>query len=135
MWGFLVIILAWGCGLEPRRTLVTYDCELIEYNHVQDDDGKVVFSQLIFWRYEPGLGRLVVATWVSTTVAGPIKPQRRDGNYYVYVNKFDRQYQITAPSFVETWGYDSEQLDRQNWSKENRGSPFEALLHNCRRQK
>ena len=85
------------------------DVDLIELNHVHDDEGRERFTQAIFWDWDDYESRFVVVDWrmVKQSVMWP----RRDGMEFRQAG-----VAVRARHWRETWTqHDPEVEDRARW--------------------
>jgi hypothetical protein len=101
---------------------VRESCSLVELNHFYDEQGHLVFDQIIFYDWSPADARHTVRAW--RLVKSPDRVPYRDD--------FSRCWRVTwqddfilrdvrAPAFRETWTqYDPELAEREILPKERR---------------
>lgn len=96
--------------------------DVIEVNHVYDDDGRPVFTQVIFWDWWMSASRYHVRTWRMVKEA--VQLPRRDHVHGGYVAQWlDGQTlrAVHALGIRETWTqYDVEMLERETLPVEQR---------------
>jgi hypothetical protein len=103
-------------ALSITSRVVLTDCvDLAEVNHFHGDDGKLVFTQLIFWDWCNTRKRYVVRQWQIVDDQSAYSAQRIGGTWKV--RYFDREHQmiriVTAKFFRSTFtDIDPERVDR-----------------------
>lgn len=125
-----LLILA-AMSISPQPCGVIEDrCAIIELNHYHDDEGRLVFAQLVFWDWSSDECRYQVCDWrmVKTCQPRPDVPPThyptpeldRAGARCVWVEG-EAIRCVRASSRRESWTlYDVELYDREAWPKENR---------------
>jgi hypothetical protein len=96
--------------------------ELIELNHFYDEQGRLVFDQVIFYDWSRDDARYMVRAW--RLVKQPAQLPRREhasGGYVATWSDGKLLRVIRAPSFRETWTqYDPELVEREYLPKDRR---------------
>jgi hypothetical protein len=96
--------------------------DLIEINHFLDEQGKLVFDQLIFYDWCELRGRFQVRAW--RLMKSDAQRPRYDFQTRDYVASWydgDWLREVRAPSVTETWTHhDPEVVERQFLPKEKR---------------
>jgi len=127
-----------------QSRLLTDQVDVIEVNHFCDAEAKLVFDQVIFWRWNPWESHYRVVAFrilkdvrgksdkpdddsrLPPWIGGHASPDKRwdRGGQWVshWWDELDKVYRmVTAPSFRETWTqYDPEVEDRQWLAMGNR---------------
>lgn len=118
----LFLFVAGMVGSHPAMSLATQDVDLIEINHLYDEQGQHLLDQLIFYEWSAHRGRYDVLAWrklKSTTST----PQRswQDGGYHLTWYDRGLMRHVRADAIRETWTqYDPEVLERQALPVERR---------------
>ncbi len=116
-----VLLLA-AVGSNPIETFPCDRVDLIEVNHFHDDQGRLVFDQLIFYEWSPQKGRHQVQAW--RLLKNSNQKPRRDFASGEYVSTWldgDTFREVRAPAARETWTqYDPELVEREHLAKEKR---------------
>lgn len=111
-----------ACGIAPPEDIARESVDLIEVNHFYDEQGRLVFDQLIFYDWSPPDSRYMVRAW--RLVKSPSQlPQRdfRDGGYSAIWHDGDLLRNVRADSLRESWTqYDPELVEREFLPKERR---------------
>ncbi len=111
-----------ACGISPQDTVAFEQVELIELNHFHDEQGRLVFDQVIFYDWSEPHGRYMVRAW--RLVKSPSQlPQRnwRDGSYVTIWHDGDTLRKVRAETMRETWTqHDPELTEREYLPKEKR---------------
>lgn len=109
----------WLALCVPQPGVVDDSCHLIEINHYYDENGKLVFDQIIFWDWHCD-GQQHVCAWRLLKQAEQL-PCRVRGAWRCVWTDGDVLRRVTAPAMRETWTqYDPELADREPWPKEKR---------------
>ncbi len=95
------------------------DVELIELNHSFDEHGKLVFHQIIFWRWSHSAARFQVCAW--RLVKQPDAQPRRTANGWRY-QWWEREHlrQVWAPQYRETWTQHDPEVDDREFLPKNK---------------
>ncbi len=116
----LLCILPAPC--EPVRDR----CDAIEQNFYYDEQGRLVFAQLIYYDFPPTAERHFVRAWRLVKDQSQV-PQRdwRNGGYTSLFYEASQSGEcwrlITAPSYYESWTqWDVELVEREYMPKEKR---------------
>ena len=116
--GALVVAL----GLNPTEDVSREKVDLMEVNHFYDEQGRLVFDQVIFYDWSPEHSRYMVRAW--RLVKNPSQlPERdwRDGGYLSVWQDGEVVRRVQADSMRETWTqYDPELVEREYLPKERR---------------
>lgn len=109
-------------GLIPQSTVLRQSVDLIEVNHFFDDQGRPVFSQVIFYDWQPATARYEVRAW--RLLKSRHQVPRRDflyGGYSCLWNDGGVYRWIFTPALRKTWTqYDPELLERERLPRERR---------------
>ena len=127
----------------PRDDTVRESCDLIELNHFYDENGRLVFDQVIFYDWSQSDARYNVRAWRLVKSPHQLPERRHDGwhvaawhdgfdysgadiwnhkdGWFVHWQDGDAMRQVCSPSFRETWlQYDPELVERELLPKEQR---------------
>jgi len=111
-----------AAGLTPDEPIATDHVDLIEINHFYDENGKLVFDQLLFYDWSPKDSRFQVRAW--RLLKKKSQMPRRDwqrGGYQTTWHDGDLLRHVRAKSVRETWTqYDPELIERSNLAKDKR---------------
>jgi hypothetical protein len=117
---FCAIVVA--LGISPQEDVARERVDLMEVNHFYDEQGRLVFDQVIFYDWSPEHGRHMVRAW--RLVKNPAQlPQRdwKDGGYEAVWQDGEILRHVVAKSMRETWTqYDPELVEREFLPKEQR---------------
>jgi hypothetical protein len=120
---FLTVTLAISSfAISPREDVATERVDLIEVNHFYDDQGRLVFDQLLFYDWSHDDGRYQLRAWRMVKNNAQL-PQRnwQSGGYGAIWQDGDVLRKISAPSIRESWTqYDPELTEREFLPKERR---------------
>jgi hypothetical protein len=117
-----VFSLCLASGGTPREAMARESCDLIEVNHFHDEQGRLVFDQVIFYDWRAAENRYAIRAW--RLVKNPSQLPQRDwklGGYASVWHDGGVLRRVSAPVLRETsTQYDPEALDREFIPKENR---------------
>jgi len=117
-----IVVLALATVITQPDGVARDVVDVIEVNHVYDDDGRPVFTQQIFWVWSERESRYHVRAWRMVKEAAQLP--RRDHVHGGYVAQWlDGQTlrAVHALSIRETWTqYDVEMLERETLPVEQR---------------
>ena len=110
-------------GTVPAPCPATVDrCDLMELNHFYDEQGRLVFDQVIFYDWSDDDARHMVRAW--RLVKHPSQLPQRDwsgGGYAAVWQDGEVLRHVRAKFFRETWTqYDPELDEREHLPKERR---------------
>ena len=109
-------------AISPREDVATERVDLIEVNHFYDDQGRLVFDQLLFYDWSHDDGRYQLRAWRMVKNNAQL-PQRnwQSGGYSAIWQDGDVLRKISAPTTPESWTqYDPELTEREFLPKERR---------------
>lgn len=115
-------ILLVACGISPQDTVAFEQVGLVELNHFHDEQGRLVFDQVIFYDWSEPHGRYMVRAWRLVKTNSQL-PQRnwRDGTYVSIWHDGDTLRKVRAETMRETWTqHDPELTEREYLPKEKR---------------
>lgn len=96
--------------------------DLMELNHFYDDQGRLVFDQVIFYDWSPDASRYMVRAW--RLVKQPAQLPQRDwqqGGWLAIWHDGEILRRVQAQSQRESWTqYDPELVEREYLPKEKR---------------
>jgi len=116
------LVLAMLVSAAPCETVASDRADIIELNHFFDENGKLVFHQVIFWRWWDESGEFHVVAWrfVKSPGVAPVRDWPRNGFVSIWLDG-DVLRRVRSPSSRETWTqYDPEVHDRQFHSQNER---------------
>jgi hypothetical protein len=117
------LVLWLALGIVPQSTAVVDRVDVIEVNHFYDDQGRLVFHQVVFYDWCDFAERHQVRAWRLLKSASQFPVRDRRGGYVATWIDGDRLRQVWGGAFRETWTqYDPELVERQ------------ALPRECRRE-
>jgi hypothetical protein len=115
-------LLAAVVGSNPIEDIPRDRVDLIEVNHFHDDQGRLVFDQVIFYEWSPEKGRHQVKAW--RLLKNPNQKPRRDFQTGEYVASWvdgESLREVRAATIRESWTqYDPELVEREFLPKEKR---------------
>lgn len=119
---FSLAILLAATALNPPENVVTDHVDVIEINHFYDEQGKLVFDQVLYFDWSPAESRYNVRAWRLLKSPGHV-PQKdwQRGDYVATFYDGDVLREIRAQTVRETWTqYDPELAEREFLPKERR---------------
>lgn len=120
----IAVLLA--LSILPRESDVTTDrVEVVELNHFYDENGRLVFDQLIFWKWDHYTGRDQVVDWRLVKQPSHLPVKTKDGLYTtiwsVEYGSYAGLHVVKADHYRETWTqWDVELIEREQIPKEHR---------------
>lgn len=118
----LITVACLLLAVVPRESVVRDAVDVIEVNHLFDDGGRPVFTQVIFWHWCLSSSRYHVRAW--RLVKDQSQLPRRDhfsGGYVAWWQDGETLRAVHAQSVRETWTqYDPELLERDVLPVEHR---------------
>lgn len=116
----LALVLAVLTAIPPDLS-IDDDVDLIEINHFFDENGKLVFDQVIFLDWSPDAGRYQVRAWRKLKRQQQVPIQEAAGGYLAVFHDGDVLRRVRAKSFRETWTqFDVELAEREHLPKDRR---------------
>ena len=111
-----------GEGVECE---ISDDVDLIEVNHFYDDQGRLVFDQVIYYDWSNQHDRYQVRDWrlLKSSSQVPLRDWRHGGytSSWPDFKQSDVLRRVRAKVFRETWEqHDPELEDREFWPQEKR---------------
>ena len=117
----LAVSLAAMC-LNPVEDMACDRVDLMEVNHFHDENGNLVFDQIIFYDWSPAHSRYQVRDWrlVKTPAQIPLRNWRKREFVAVW-HDGDVLRKVRADTLRESWTqHDPELVEREFLPKENR---------------
>jgi hypothetical protein len=111
-----------ACAAAPHDELIRDRVSLVELNHFYNDNGELVFDQLVFYDWCPVSERFQVRAWrmVKSPWQVPQRDWQRRGWLVLWLDG-DRLRLVHADAFRETWTqYDPEVVERDYLPPERR---------------
>ncbi len=116
------VLLLSAVGSSPIEDFPRERVDLIEVNHFHDDQGRLVFEQVIFYEWSAEKSRHQVQAW--RLLKNPSQRPKRDfatGEYVATWFDGDIFREVRAPAARESWTqYDPELIEREHLPKEKR---------------
>lgn len=106
----------------PMSAVLDESCDLVEVNSYYDNDGHLVFQQLIFWDWKPEESSYRCFAWmmIKCKKQYPVFDRSRNCWTVIFLDEGTLR-RIRAPSVRYTWTqYDPEFLDREHLSPDKR---------------
>ena len=117
----LAVVIA-TLGSQSVENVVNDQVDLIEVNHFYDDQGRLVFDQVIFYDWDPARGRYDVRAW--RLLKKPTQmPQRdvRGRKFFATWHDGEVLRHVEAEAMRESWTqYDPELVEREFLPKDKR---------------
>lgn len=133
MWAAILLTLI------PHTDVQSDDIDVLELNHYYDGQGQAIFSQFIFWDWNPNLGTHTVRAWTMANTrknpqgnlvckgntplisGGPIPTAAGWVLRYTDRSTNHTPRRITARAYRETWTqFDPEVRDQERLAKQDR---------------
>ena len=117
----LAVAVAAVC-INPIEHVAQDRVDLVEVNHFYDEQGKLVFDQIIFYDWSEADGRYNVRAWrlLKSNAQVPYRNWRQ-GDFVAVWHDGDILRKVQATSFRESWTqYDPELVEREYLPKERR---------------
>ena len=109
-------------GISPTEDVAREQVDLMEVNHFYDEQGRLVFDQVIFYDWSADHSRYMVRAW--RLVKNPAQLPQRDwkaGGYLSVWHDGEVLRRVHGESMRETWTqYDPELVEREYLPKERR---------------
>jgi hypothetical protein len=121
-------------AIVPAEPILVDHVDLVELNHFYDEQGRLVFDQVIFYNWSPAAERFQVVDW-RLVKDGTQLPAHdwRQGCYVATWQDGEVLRRVTAASYRETWTqYDPELVEREHLPKDARRKL--TRLRPCRSQ-
>lgn len=117
----LVLLLA-AVGSSPIEDIPCDRVDLIEVNHFHDDQGRLVFDQVIFYEWSPTQGRHQVQAWrLLKSAAQKPRADFQTGEFVATWQDGETLREVRASSARESWTqFDPELVEREFLAKEKR---------------
>ena len=120
------IAVCWAAfTLSPAEEPTVDQVDLVELNHFYDDQGRLVFDQVIYYDWSTTHGRYQVRDWrlLKTPTQVPLRDWR-EGGYVAQWEDFKQRNglrRVKSKSVRETWTqYDPELAEREFLAQEKR---------------
>lgn len=117
--GIVLLLLS----ILPRGEVARETCDVVELNHFYDEEGRLVFDQVIFYDWDRSAGRHQVRAWRLVKHADQI-PRRtygKGGGWVICWQDGEVFRDIRAAAFRETWTQEDPELaEREFLPKEQR---------------
>jgi hypothetical protein len=116
------VFLLSAAGTIPVMDVPRDRVDLIEINHFHDEQGRLVFEQVLFYEWSAHQERHQVLAWrlLKTSAQRP-RHDLATGDYIALWNDGETLREVRAGAFRETWTqYDPELVDREFLPKERR---------------
>ncbi len=113
---------------QPSKDVASDSVDLVEVNHFHDDQGRLVFDQVIFYDWSPAQSRYLVRAWRLLKTQAQLPQQDPNNEGYVTVwHDGDVLRNVHARVMRETWTqHDPELLAREYLPKEMRRELYSA---------
>lgn len=109
------LLLSLAMALVPSSDIAVDSIDIIEINHFYDEQGRLVFDQVIFWRWDEIYGGHRVVAWRLLKKPSQIPRYCYSlGRWRAVWLDGETMRDVRAYGMRETWTqYDPEQLDRE----------------------
>ncbi len=119
-----VFVYVATAGVQPEDDMLVDEVDLIEINHCYDENGQLVFDQLLFYDWSADKGHYDVRDW--RLLKSPIQVPRRShetGGYVALWRDGNTMRRVHAKTVRETWTqYDPEIIEQEYLPKDKRRS-------------
>lgn len=127
----MVLVLGLLMGASQEEVVIEYRADVLEINHYYDDNGKLVFTQLIWWDWDGDDHR--VRDW-RYLIDGVKVGRKHDNNNTACIRGRDAIWiergmliRVRSRSHITTWTqYDREVKDREHLPQCNRKGVLRA---------
>lgn len=109
-------------GISPAEDVAREKVDLMEVNHFYDEQGRLVFDQVIFYDWSAADSRYMVRAWRLVKSPNQL-PMRdwREGGFTAIWQDGEVLRRVQAESMRETWTqFDPELVEREYLPKERR---------------
>lgn len=112
-------------GSNPASDIVSDKVDLIEVNHCYDENGQLVFDQLLFYDWSPHKARYDVRDWrlIKSAVQIP-RRNHETGGYVVLWRDGTTMRRIRAETVRETWTQHDPEITEQQFLAKSLRRPF-----------
>lgn len=115
------LLLALTVGSNPLNTLTTDRVDMVEINHLYDEQGRLLFDQIIYYDWHPKQKRYNVRAWRLIKSPSQVPYRRRNGGYLAIWHDGGVLRRVRAQVLRESWTqFDPELLERAYLPKEKR---------------
>ncbi len=125
----VAVIVAAMCHT-PTEDIARDRVDLIEINHLYDEQGRLVFDQIIFYDWSPALSRYNVRAW--RLLKNPAQIPHRNWRQQRFVTVWhdgEVLRKVEASSLRESWTqYDPELVEREFLPKDRRRELRKIML-------
>ena len=127
------ILFLSAVGSDPHAAITTDRVDLVELNHFYDDQGRLVFDQLIFYEWSSDDARYQVRAWRLVKNGAQLPQRNLQGKGYDCLwQDGDALLQVHTSALRESWTqYDPELIEREYLPKDRRrellGKPVKAV--------
>jgi hypothetical protein len=123
-----------AASLNPHQKVAVDRVDLIEINHFFDEQGRLVFDQIIFYDWSPSDSRYNVRDWrlLKTPAQVPLRNWRNNDYVAIWHDFKDRDVlrKVHARMLRETWTqYDPELVEREFLPQERRRELHKRIAH------
>lgn len=116
------ILLALALSSASPANLITTDqVDMVEVNHLYDEQGRLLFDQVIYYDWSPEQRRYNVRAWRLVKTPSQLPTRHVSGGYISLWHDDRTLRRVIATSRRESWTqYDPELVERQFRSKDKR---------------
>ncbi len=117
-----------ACTSNPASLITRDNVDLVEINHLYDEQGRLLLDQVIFYDWSPQHRRYNVRAWKLIKSQAQLPTKNRSGQFVATWHDDRTLRQIVAKSMVESWTqFDPELVERQFLSKDKRANLTKQL--------
>lgn len=117
----MTTIIALLIALQPSAP-ITDTVSFIEVNHFYDDQGRLVFDQIIFWDFHPAESRYHVVAWrmYKQDSQFPTREHRVGRGYVTIWHDGDLLRRVRTCIVQETWTQFDPELVEREWLEKSK---------------
>lgn len=115
-------------ALQPSKEIASDQVDLVEVNHFHDEQGRLVFDQVIYYDWSPVQSRYLVRAWRLLKTPAQLPQQEPNQRGFVAIwHDGDVLRRVHARVMRETWTqHDPELMAREYLPKEMRRELYSA---------
>lgn len=127
-WNAVCLTLA-ICGSNPQTVIAKDHVDLVEVNHHYDEQGRLLFDQVIFYEWSPDQQRYNVRDWRLVKSPSQLPVRQSDGSFLAVWHDDRILRRVQARTKTESWTqYDPELVERQFLARNKRVNLTKQLM-------
>ncbi len=116
-----VFLAVAACASNPTSLVTRDSVDLVEVNHLYDEQGRLLLDQVIFYDWSTQHRRYNVRAWKLVKSQSQLPTRNRAGAFVATWHDDRTLRQVVATSMVESWTqFDPELMERQFLPKDKR---------------